>query len=550
MIVDTYVERAGSTLVIRSLPPSLALMLRSALHRGKSVGRVSLRRRGYDSQALSALIDRYHDGRPLSPAEKHLVRSELLGASRPSPSLTDHIARLEARLGQRDDTEPDVATVTSTLLARPDQDGARRRDLTRLHTVTIDDASTVEIDDGLSASSAGDGRVRVFVHVADPTRYLGPEDPLAASAGERVRTLYLPHARKPMLPMALGADACSLREGVETPSLTVTAVVRLEDGSLVEGSSDVMTSVIRSSGRLTYEAVDAVIESDSIHSDTTNSGTKSTLAVLQLLLSAARARRRWREPRAALGAYNGDASTATETVLTAGECHVTMERVSRNSPSRDLVAELMILAGEVFAGMGLDHALALPYRSQTAVPIDRADVADLPNTLRRYQLRKHLLKSTMITSPHLPPSTYHHHALGVSAYVQGTSPIRRYVDLLAHWQIKSYLRGETGADPDQLEAAVSTLEKNNRRLTTAERAINHAYLCAYVAGLGPGHVFPSCTLLHWINQDRGVGVMFVPDLGRELVVTINRPAALGDADLPCTTAAADPFTGTLSLTCN
>ena len=33
-----------------------------------------------------------------------------------------------------------------------------------------------------------------------------------------------------------------------------------------------------------------------------------------------------------------------------------------------------------------------------------------------------------------------HHSLGLDAYVQFTSPIRRYADLLAHYQIKSFLR--------------------------------------------------------------------------------------------------------------
>lgn len=503
----------------------------------------------------STLVDRYHDGQPLSPAEKHLVRSELLRVSRPDPSLREHIARLEGRLGRRDDDNPGTRAATSALLSRPDQDEARRKDLTGLYTVTIDDASTVELDDGLSAEPAGDGRVRVFVHIADPTRYLGPEDPLATEARERVRTLYLPHTKMPMLPLALGAEACSLREGVDTPSLTVTAVVRLGDGSLVEGSEDVITTVTRSSARLTYDTVDAMIENKG-----SNGPVPTPPGALQMLLSAATARRRWREPRAALAAHmrgrdtpeedtRGHASTATETVLTASEDHVTIKRISRHSPSRDLVSELMILAGEVLSGIGLKHTLPLPYRSQTAVPVSKDELADVPTAVRRYQLRKHLLKSSLITSPHLPQISYHHHALGVATYVQATSPIRRFVDLLAHWQIKSHLRGDTGSSPEQLQDTITAMEKTNRRLTIAERAIDHAYLCAYVSDRGPGHVFPSCTLLQWLNQDRGIAVLFVPDLGRELVATVNRPAVPGDTNLPCTATAADPFTGTLSLTC-
>ena len=153
-----------------------------------------------------SLLERYHDGQPMSPAEKHFVRTELLPEHHAPSSLAAHVARLEARLGRRGDTL-DVMAMTSALLARPDRDEARRRDFRSLRMITVDSASTVEIDDGLSAEVAGVddvhgdvSLVRVFVHVADPTRYLDAEDGLAKVASGRVRTLYLPHGKRPMLP--------------------------------------------------------------------------------------------------------------------------------------------------------------------------------------------------------------------------------------------------------------------------------------------------------------------------------------------------------------
>ena len=71
-------------------------------------------------------------------------------------------------------------------------DEGHRLDLTHHQVVTIDDASTTEVDDGLSAEFLDDGRVRLWIHVADPTRWVRPEDPLDREARRRGSTMYLP----------------------------------------------------------------------------------------------------------------------------------------------------------------------------------------------------------------------------------------------------------------------------------------------------------------------------------------------------------------------
>jgi exoribonuclease-2 len=57
-----------------------------------------------------------------------------------------------------------------------DPDNGNRLDLNHLKVYTIDDESTQEIDDGLSLEYLEDGRQRLWVHIADPTRLLSPGD--------------------------------------------------------------------------------------------------------------------------------------------------------------------------------------------------------------------------------------------------------------------------------------------------------------------------------------------------------------------------------------
>ena len=73
-----------------------------------------------------------------------------------------------------------------------DPDASIRQDLTHQEVITIDDASTRDIDDGLAVEVLPGGRTKLWVHIADPTRWVTREDPLDVEARRRAKTLYLP----------------------------------------------------------------------------------------------------------------------------------------------------------------------------------------------------------------------------------------------------------------------------------------------------------------------------------------------------------------------
>lgn len=79
-----------------------------------------------------------------------------------------------------------------------DPDAATRMDLTHLTVYTIDDASTKDVDDGISVEQAEDGQLLLWVHVADPTRWLQPGESLGARM----------HTSSHALPSTLLRDSC------------------------------------------------------------------------------------------------------------------------------------------------------------------------------------------------------------------------------------------------------------------------------------------------------------------------------------------------------
>lgn len=97
-----------------------------------------------------------------------------------------------------------------------------------------------------------------------------------------------------------------------------------------------------------------------------------------------------------------------------------------------MVAEMMILAGEAIGFLGVIHHLPLPYRGQEAPQLPAQEAIDsLPEgPCRGFALRRCMTRSVIEGSP------VRHASLALDAYVQFTSPIRRYSDIMAHFNLK------------------------------------------------------------------------------------------------------------------
>jgi exoribonuclease-2 len=171
--------------------------------------------------------------------------------------------------------------------------------------VTIDDAATTEIDDGLSLETLPGGSLKVgpparaarmlcrllspascagattppcwgctslaeaaplatpwaqvWVHIADPSRWVAPGSPLAREAARRSKSLYLPTGTVPMFPRALAEGPFSLRAGLPTEAVSVGAALG-PDGALLPDSVEVVPSRVAPARRLTYMEVDEMLE--------------------------------------------------------------------------------------------------------------------------------------------------------------------------------------------------------------------------------------------------------------------------------------------------
>ncbi|MCM1984345.1 ribonuclease R [Lyngbya confervoides BDU141951] len=408
------------------------------------------------------------------------------------------------RRNMADQFPPQVSLAAEQYLDMPPPDQDRdRRDLTHLKVYTIDDESTAEIDDGLSLEFLDDGRERIWVHIADPSRWVVPGDDLDREAQRRTTTVYLPTGMIPMFPLELSTGPMSLTQGNCCCALSF-GILLTQEGSL--DSYEICTSQVTPTYRLTYEDVDEMLEL----------GVQAE-SELMSLAKWAKIRQQWRTRQGAIQIQLPEPSIKVQ-----GET-VTIDLLP-NSMSRELVAEMMILAGEVAATYGFAHGVPLPFRHQAQpdLPTEEELLQLSPGPVRACAIRRCMPRSEVSTTPQ------RHSSLGLEHYCQVTSPIRRYADLVAHLQIKAHLRGDdlpySELDLTQLLSTVAPVAYES---ALVERQTNRYWSLEFLRQ--QKDEIWRALVLRWLREHENLALVLLEDLGLELPMRFNRIPHLGEA---------------------
>jgi len=327
-----------------------------------------------------------------------------------------------------------------------------RRDLTHLAAYAIDSPWSNDPDDAISIELEPD-RQTLYVHVADPASSIGMNSAAEKEARDRGATLYIPETSVRMLAEeALPLFALGLAE--TSPALTFK--MTLNSAGEIE-KTEIFPSTVKVK-RLTYK------EADDFLNDT--HGETPEAAILRSL--NALAERNFKR-RVSLGAINID---MPETHISLNNGQVEIEPITRYK-SAEMVRECMLLAGEGAGLWALQRNLPVPYIMQ-----ETGDLPDeaLDGMAGYYQLRRCMRPRALSTRPG------QHSGLGLDTYIQATSPLRRYTDLLSHLQIRAVLRGENPLSADEISARMNAGEAAMSAVTQAERASRGHWTMVYLAG--------------------------------------------------------------------
>ncbi len=392
----------------------------------------------------------------------------------------------------------------SRLQSSLNEGSENRLDLTNLKVCTIDDESTTEIDDGLSIEYLDDGKTsRIWIHIADPSRIVVPEDELDLEARRRSTSLYLPTGMVSMFPSELATGPMSLVQGRVCAALSFGVI--LDDTGAVQ-EYIIQPSLIKPTYRLTYDDVDEML----------HLGLKDEPEIVELA-EWAKLRREWRKAQGSI-----QIKMPESIIKVQDNEEITIELID-GSQSRQLVAEMMILAGEIAGKYGTEHNLPLPYRGQPQpeLPSDE-ELLQLPaGPVRFCAMRRCMPRSETSMTP------TRHASLGLDSYVQVTSPIRRYTDLLAHFQIKAHLQNlPLPFSKEELQEIVYSVTGSAYEATLVERQTNRYWGLEYLRR--NGQCIWQVLVLRWLREDENLGLILLEDLGMELAHRFDRPVKLGE----------------------
>ena len=310
-----------------------------------------------------------------------------------------------------------------------------RRDITDTVAITIDHADTLDRDDALSAEMLSEGRIRIGIHIADAGALVPVGGDIDLEAYGRMATLYTPETRIPMIPKALSEGHASIAPGQSRRAVTVLATIA--DGKVVDW--EMFRSWIRSSKALCYEEADSILLA----------GTGEFFPQLKALVTAAGQLRARRVEAGAIALERPEISLKIADRSTP-RARVSVTVLPRSTPARQAVMEMMVLCNRLMAEFCVTNSIPAAYRVQPQAAPVPMDLSDDYNPVAHYQFMRSTRPAEISTSPG------RHHGLGVAQYLQATSPIRRYLDLMMHRQITALLGGD---QPPYPEEAVSALAR-------------------------------------------------------------------------------------------
>ncbi len=334
------------------------------------------------------------------------------------------------------------ASTNELQIELPDLVEETRLDLTHLLSLAIDDEGSRDPDDALSWDNG-----RLWVHIADVAALITRDSIADLEARERGANLYLPEGTVPMLPReATERLALGLSESGISPALSFALDLN-ESGEIEQ--VDITPSWIRVT-RTTYEIANELL------------GETPYKELYQ-------AAQRYEARRYENGAIN---INLPEVKIRVKDGQITIRPIPPLQ-SRDLVREAMLMTGEAVAKFALEHDIPLPFSAQDE-PDTPPEERLATTTAEMFALRRTLKRSQHKNSP--SP----HSGLGMAAYVQATSPLRRYLDMVVHQQLRAYLRNEPIMDEQELMERVGAAEAVRGTTRLAERLSNQHWTLNYL----------------------------------------------------------------------
>ncbi|PYH95943.1 exoribonuclease R [Aspergillus ellipticus CBS 707.79] len=364
---------------------------------------------------------------------------------------------------------------------------ASRRDFRQETTFTVNPGGTKELENAFHFKPLDDGKVEVGVHVTDIAHFVKGNSLVDREAKKRGTAVYLVDRLVNMLPPRVSTELCALLPGEDRYTVSVVFKANPETGA-IDDDVWIGKAIIKSSGKLSYEEVDAAIQGTS---DITAPGISADLVRALYAISS-----KFREARLGNRASN---IPPLRLLYQLDDENVPVENnIFDSSPVRELVEELSYKANFLVARKLVtalpDKAFLRRQLSPSArrlhllvermgrlgFDLDPTSSGTLQSSLCNVQdddLRKGMetiLMKAMQRAKYFVASSVQderqHYTLNLPVYTHFTNPSRRYADMLVHRQLEAVLSNGAIEFSDDLESLNKTADLCNNKKDSAHNA--------------------------------------------------------------------------------
>ncbi|WP_033159853.1 ribonuclease R [Mycoplasmoides alvi] len=377
-----------------------------------------------------------------------------------------------------------------------------RKDLTHLDIVTIDPATSKDLDDAIYVKKLDNGNYQLIVAIADVSHFVDFNSELDKNAFKRSTSVYFLNQVIPMLPEKLSNDLCSLNPD-EDKMVLISEVEIKSNGEVVENLS--YPAQIRSKRRFSYEEVNNFFKDET-------SLPNDSVSIKQMLKDAkdlAKILRTYKHNRGYV-----ELELPEPIIVLDEEKNPVDILVKKHGEAERMIEDFMVCANESVTQIAIKNKIPFIYRvhpkpTQRKLKLFAEETKNLnfkitgnfldikSNTIKNwldYNKDNPNLKTVNILLLRMMAKAFYsldntfHFGLGSQTYTHFTSPIRRYADLIVHRLLWMFLYDREGYTEPQRQALKAKLREicelinlNEVRAMTCERTINSHMFCVYMS---------------------------------------------------------------------
>ena len=365
------------------------------------------------------------------------------------------------------------------------------KDLTNLKTYIIDSEDPHEVDDAISLEIKDGNKKYLWIHISNPCKLFLQDSKIDLEARRKNCSLYLTDEYVPMLPTEILQKANLAQNKI---SETISAAIEFNDDGSIH-NYEIIEAIIKPKYQLTYEDANEILDLEPKE--------EFELVEIKNLLEKSII---FRKKQGAISIE----SPNTKIIFNKEKVLIT---ILEKTIAQIIVAEAMILMGYVTSQYLIKYNLNAAYRTQKINCNPKEILLKYKDSEIKYILLKQYMGRSYIT---VKPGK--HESLGLKSYVQCTSPLRRYLDLIIQRQIYNKINNY---ESNSINSILKIIDySKNRQIENNNIIKNDKYKFLSLFFKNENKLFYKIIFVKWINHKKNIALVFFPEYSLEILITL------------------------------